>query len=575
MLSLVKNTAALFASRRKVLRQFVAVAPVRFFFDVVISFVKSFLELFVFILPIKIVLILAAPQMPVMFDRFVPGVSRAEWAGILTALIVVLHVIVLIKDWYLNQSAGKYARKFSDQHKKGRFTGSDFLISAYNGIVSARGSTFLLLALSLVVGLVYLDFLIFLVVALGIVVIAAAALASASSKFREVFLDSPPTILGRASNLIFIACFCFLVYAFVLSERPPEFLQGVVSIILGRRLLGAVTQKASNLVWFSKKRAAIQKLFYRGHAELPAAGNSGAFIDKMSQSSLNEFTAEALSALGVPVEYDSICAWIESPFPWMSLVHCSSPERALLLKVYESNKARTAKNELELYPDLESVGLIPKFIGVAEAGGYQVHAFELAVGWSFSRDRESIINVHSRLLPLTFDPALVEEYCSVHPTLTDRINPVLLSRLLLVADSDEEIRVQVLVEQLPVLFDKIKALPLSLVVQDPVLKQLTLREDGRDCLLGLGDWRLEPLGFHLWASDSLEKIAENVISGHAVHEEADIAVVVSDIQLCGLLATLERHCKGGRLREGIKVVSQILTLLEAQGEGCGELLTSA
>ncbi|WP_406827636.1 hypothetical protein [Microbulbifer sp. ARAS458-1] len=575
MKSLINSTAALFASRRKICRQFIVVAPARFFSDVLVSFIKSFLELFVFILPIKIVLILAAPQMPVMFDRFVPGISRAEWAGILTALIVVLHIVVLIQDWYLNQSADKYARKFSFLHKKGRFTGNDFLISAYNGIVSARGSTFLLLALSLVIGFVYLDFLAFLVVALGFVVVAAAMLASASSKFRDAFLDSPPTILGRASNLIFIACFCFLVYAFVLSERPPEFLQGVVSIILGRRLLGAVTQKASNLVWFSKKKAAVQKLFYRGHTELPGAGSSGAFIDKMSQGSLEEFTSEALSALGVQVGLDSTCDWVESPFPWMSLVQCRSGDTDLLLKVYESNKARAAKNELELYPDLETLGVIPKFIGVTEVDGYQVHAFELAAGWNFTRDRDTIISVHSRLQLFTFDSALVEEYCSVHPTLTDRINPVLLSRLSLLADSDEKIRLDSLVKQLPAISERIKALPLSLVVQDPVVKQLTLHDDGRDCLLGLGDWKLEPLGFHLWPSDSPEKIAENVISAHAGYEEGDIAEAALDIQFCSLLAVLERHCRGGRLREGIKVVNQILALLETQSVGSEELFTSA
>lgn len=569
MISLTKSTLALFLSRRKICRQFVAVAPFRFFIDVAASFVKSFFELFVFILPIKIVLILAAPQMPVMFDRFIPGVTRAEWAGILTALIVVLHITVLIQDWYLKQSAEKYARKFSVQHKKGRFTGDDFLISAYSGIVAARGSTLLLLALSLVIALVYLQFFLFLVLAVIVAALGTISLASASGKFRDAFMGGPPTVLGRVSNLIFISCFCFLVYAFVLSEQPPQFLQGVVSIILGRRLLGAINQKVSNLIWFSKKKAAIQKLFYRGHTALPqGAGRVVPFIDKMAQGSLASFASEVLNSLGIEGKADVSCKWVESPFQWMSLIQCHATiedvQAIVILKVYEANKLRTAKNELEIYPELESEGLIPRFIGVSEVGGNQVHAFQLSDDWSFNRDRQAIAGLRTKLLPQKFEQSLVEEYCSVHPTLTDRLNSQVLSRLNLIADAEGIAQLNCLVEKLPFLSERIQSLPLSLTVPDPVLKQLTISDGENVRLLSLGDWRLEPLGFSLWASDCPEQLAAGLQSENTFAEGRDQLSLVEDIQLCRLLADLERHCKAGRLRAGTKLVGQIMDIVGAE-----------
>ncbi|UHQ55865.1 hypothetical protein [Microbulbifer sp. YPW16] len=572
MISLTKNTAALFSNRRKVCREFVAVAPVRFFIDVVVGFVKSILELFVFILPIKIVLIIAAPEMPVMFDKVLPGFSRPEWAGILTGLIVVLHIVVLMADWYLKRSAERYTEKFAIQHKKGRFADSDFLTSVYTGIVDARGGSLLLVALSGVIGLVYTQFLLFFVVAVSLSALGVIALASVSKHFAESFLARPPAVLGKISNLVFISCFCYLVYAFILSEQPPEFLQAIVSIILSRRLLTALSQKVGNLVWFKKKKAAIQKLFYRGHAALSqGAGGSRAFIDSVSRESLPAFVARVMDSLGMDSGQLQGCEWVESPLPWMSLVQCSLPstevaaaDEILVLKVYESNKARTAKNELELYPELESQGIIPSFIGIAELDGHQVHAFKLSNDWAFARDQDAIIGLRRRLLPLTFDQALVEEYCSVHPTLMDRLNLSLLSRLYLMADSDEKELLDSFLEALPAISERVRALPLKLLPPDPVLKQLAVSNGEAVSLLGLGDWKLEPVGFSLWPSDSPEEMAERLISSGAVAEGLDVGGVVSHIRLCTLFAELERHCRSGRLREGLKVVGRIIEMHESQ-----------
>ncbi|KUJ84916.1 hypothetical protein AWR36_004570 [Microbulbifer flavimaris] len=583
MIRLTKNTAALFSNRRKICREFVAVAPVRFFFDVVVGFVKSILELFVFILPIKIVLIIAAPEMPVMFDKVLPGFSRPEWAGILTGLIVVLHIVVLIADWYLKKSAESYTEKFAVQHKKGRFADSDFLTSVYTGIVDARGGSLLLVALSGVIGLVYSEFLLFFALAVSLSVLGVIALASVSKRFAESFLARPPAVLGKVSNLVFISCFCYLVYAFILSEQPPEFLQAIVAIILSRRLLAALSQKVGDLVWFRKKKAAIQKLFYRGHAALPqGAGRSRAFIDSVSRESLPAFVARVMDSLGMDSGRLRGCGWVESPLPWMSLVQCSlasagaeAPDETLVLKVYELNKARTAKNELELYPELESQGIIPTFIGMAELDGYQVHTFKLSNDWAFTRDQDAIVGLRRRLLPLNFDQALLEEYCSVHPTLMDRLNQSLLSRLDLMANSDERELLDTFIEALPAISEAVRALPLKLLPPDPVLKQLAVRDGEAVFLLGLGDWKLEPVGFSLWPSDSPEEIAEHLLSSGAVTEGLDIEAVVSHIRLCTLFAELERHCRSGRLREGLKVVGRIIEMHEFQmGEGQGMAVTA-
>lgn len=567
MISLARSTVELFANRRRVCREFVAVAPLRFLIDVLVGFGKSVLELFVFILPIKIVLILAAPEMPVMFDRVLPGISRPEWAGILTGLIVVLHIVVLIADWYLKESAEKYTEKFAVEHKKGRFTDSDFLTSVYSGIVDSRAGTLLLIAISTVIGLVYAQFLFFFVLAVTVSTFGVIGLASVSRRVRDSFLARPPVVLGKVSNLVFISCFCYLVYAFILSDQPPAFLQALVSIILSRRLLGAVSQKVGNLVWFSKKKAAIQKLFYRGHTSIPqGAAGARAFIDYVSREGISTYASRALGDLGFDLASGLECEWVESPFGWMSLVQCVIPDvegsgsKTVILKVYEANKSRAAKNELELYPELETHGIIPPFIGVTDLAGFQVHAFELSMNWVFTREQERIVGLRQRLLPLTFDQALVEEYYSVHPTLMDRLTPTLLSRLYLVAGAGEKERLDEFIGMLPMMETEIRRLPLKVLPPDPALKQLAVIDGDGDRLLGLGDWRMEPVGFSLWSSDALHELVGQLISAEQALHDSEPEFVESLVKLCSLFAELERHCKSGRLRAGIKVVDSIMEM---------------
>ncbi|WP_428821444.1 hypothetical protein [Microbulbifer sp. MCCC 1A16149] len=574
---MISNTVALFKNRAKVCREFVAVAPVRFFFDVVFGFAKSILELFVFILPIKIVLILAAPQMPVMFDRFIPGVTRGEWAGILTGLIVVLHICVLILDWYLKRSARNYTDKFSALHKKGRFADSGFLTSVYSGIVDTRTGTLVLLALSIVVGIVYLDFLLFFFLALSVAIIGAISLASIFDGFRAAFIKRPPDVLGKISNLIFISCFCYLVYAFILSESRPEFLQGVVSIILSRRLLGAVSQKAGNLVWFNKQKAAIQKLFYRGHTALiQGGGNSRAFIDNVTKASLPTFANRVLENVGFAPESDLSCEWIVSPIQWMNIVQCAFPagdsttDKVLVLKVYEPNKARVAKNELEVYPELEAAGVIPKFIGMTEVDGYQVQVHQMSSSWEFTKNQDVIAGIRRKFLPLQFDDALIEEYCSVHPILVDRMTASLLSRLYLIPDNEVTDILDSFKERLPEISSRIKDLPLLLLPPDPFLKLLTVNDGEQEYLLGLGEWRIEPIGFSMWPADSAEDMLASLPCADSEREDFDRSTLMSSIQMCSLLTLLEKHCRSGRLYEGVDVVTQLMNMTEV-AEDRGEL----
>ncbi|WP_078085547.1 hypothetical protein [Microbulbifer mangrovi] len=559
---MINNTVDVFLKRAKVYRDFSKVARLRFVFDVLISFVKILLELLVMILPIKIVLILAAPEMPVMFDKLIPGVPRAQWAAILTALIVVLHAVVLTVNWYLKSSADIFAQKFSAIHKKGKFSDSGFLRLVYSGIVDARSGSLVLIALSAIVGLVYFQFLIFFWSAFFVAVSVVLVWASVSKGLRDSFIAAPSSILGGVSSLLFLSCFCFLVYEFTLSGEPPDFLQGIVSIILARRLLGAVTQKVGNLVWFNDKKTAIQKLFYRGHVGLPqGAVRSRALIDSVSPESLSAFCSGALESIGVTFPVGTQCKWVETPIPWMSIIQCEmdvASNEVLVLKVYEPARARVAKDELELYPLLESAGIIPTFLGVTIHDGYQVHAFRLSNEWSFVRDKEIAAGLHQKLLPLKFERTLVEEYCSVHPTLADRVTVDLLSRLFLAAIENDHEVINAFMQRRSEILSRIRKLPLTLVAADQVIRQFSIVDGSEARLLSLGDWKLEPLGFAIWPSDSLDEVICELTTSESFTEFADNDSVCYAIELCSQIAELERCCRNGRLREGIQLMRKIM-----------------
>lgn len=567
MISLAKETLGSFAYRRDVCKRFVTVAPFRFVIDVLVNFAKSILELLVFILPIKVVLILAAPEMPSLFDRFFPDITKMQWAGILTVLVVLVHIFVLLGDWYLRRSLEMYAKKFSAEHKKGKFSDGDFLKSVYSGIVDARGGSLLVVLLGVAIGAIYTEFLLFFLAATVIAALLAIGVASISDSFGASFLQQPHQILGRLSGLIFISSFCYIVSSFVLFAEPPAFLNALVSIILARRLLGALNQKVTNLVWFHKKRSAIQKLFYRGHSE--SAENitrSRALVDSISQPELFTFAARSLDSLGLETDTVGICGWVESPFSSISFIECTlrhdgNEEAGTqgLLKIYEPGKVRSARKELEIYPYLERLGVIPKFIGLTEIDGYQIHVFAVGRGWSFTREKTAFKELYRKIAQIDFDADLVDEYCSEHPILTDRVTPSLLARMWLVADREEERLLDKFLSYWPEILQLLESLPLKLVIPEPALRQLAISDQGDFCLLGIGDWRIEPLGFAIRPKGTAKELISwlenpDVFTGAIGNDDLEFRV-----SLCSQIAVLEKCCCQGQLRDGISIVSDVMS----------------
>ncbi|WP_346839864.1 hypothetical protein [Microbulbifer sp. SAOS-129_SWC] len=564
MFSVFKDVVGTVFNKKRTAARFRSVAPVRFWFDVFTSFSRNILQLLVFILPIKVVIVVSNPKLPGFLERIWPGLGRGDWLLVLSSIIVLSFLSTIFLEWYLERSGDCYNRKFSREHKKERFANRELLSNVYRRVVESGSGTLLLLALSAGIAFLYPDFLVFFYFSLFVVVLMFSVIALQVPSFPDKFRKNPSRFVGKGTGVLFIMAFCYIVYDFWRDTSAPPLFSAVVAVILSRRLLAALSRKISDVVWFARKKNEILRLFYRGHEESEqSTSTSKQVVDFLAERGVQDFAESALAAFGLSDSIGEVSdvRWHDSPVPWLNLLDFSCARAdgeesgRVLLKVYETQRGRVAREEQVLYAPLENAGLMPEFIGSAKVHGSPVHAFWMSEDWGFSDEREDVFVFKGQLVSLELDEDTVEQYKSEHPVLPERLSASLVQRLNLVLAPQEQGKISRFLRMLPALNELVKQMPLRLHVPDGVIKCFLANNGGALQLLGLGEWKIEPLGYGLPISTGMDGALEPHANAVGVEGEALFPGEVEYVT--SRLAELESCCLRKRLSSGLSIIDEL------------------
>ncbi|MBY6212245.1 hypothetical protein KUV95_11850 [Microbulbifer agarilyticus] len=564
MLSKLNKILRAVLNVKRISARFRPVAPFRYCTDVFLAFIRNLLQLLVFILPVKVLIIISSPDVPSFLENILPGLEREGWVIVLAGIMVGSYLTTILLDLYLEYSAKRYRLRFLREHKKERFANQNLLRNVYQRLVESGSGTLLLIVLSAAIGVVYFDFLIFFYVALAGLLVAFLSVALQFAKFSQSFLSDPSKCVGYLGGFHFILLFCYIVQDFLREVSAPGIFSAVVAVILSRRLLAAISQKVTDVVWFVRKKNEVVRLFYRGHQEALDTTTSGKqSIDVIMDVGVDRFARAAIEAVGTAcrINMSSDFRCLDAPFPWVSLIDFSysveeggEPQR-VLVKAYERKRERAAREEQFMYASLQNAGLMPEFVGAAEVFGFPVHVFKLSKDWSFTRAKGDISAIRGHLLNLELDSEIVDQFTSEHPVLSERLGRSFTRRLELLLGQENINKFNHFVSCLPEFSNRVRETPLRIQIPDGTIRALTVINSGRPQLVGLDSWKIEPRGFGL----SVSVRDDGVLLPYAEVTNADGEHLIPSINeyLVSKLAELEGFCAKKRFASVISIIDEI------------------
>ena len=556
---MLKEIKKVLARYNSAVKNFYEVSRLRFLYSVILGFFIECLQLIVFIVPIKILILVGGDSIPGYLSRVPLTATKIEWISFFTLLVVGAYVLGILLQRLLKSSSRLYVANFVEANRKGSWSDEKFIEEVYSRFVQARSKGFLAILMLAIIVYLYADLAGFVasITLLGVLILLAAC--SFSNGFAENLRDDTAKYTRVAYAPIFLLAFCYIVVDYLIDLDPPSLISAIISLILIRQLLAIVTQKVMDVIWFRKKEFKIQKLFFRGYEIAEKRKNKTADVwSFLANGGISDFSHDIASALGFRDFRVVECRWVECEVPLFHLVEVKLSSGnvdtvdTLLLKVYEKQKSRFADRDEMLYPVLRDAGLLPEILGCITLNGFFVHAFILSNDCKFSNKESELRLILLKLFSLRLEEGFVEEYVGEHPTLWDRINSNLLDRMRLVANSSDNIAITEFIDCLPELFVELQSLPLSLVTSLKTLEASIISDQNKPMLVTLGNWSIEPLGVGISVNQTV--LASLTESRHA---EA-ISDFEERLRILSKLALVESSCSQGRLTSAIKHMKALI-----------------
>ena len=556
---MLKDIVKVMSWYHSVLKKFFAVSPGRFLYGVSVSFLIECLQMIVFIVPLKILILVGGPSVPAYLSKLPFTATKIEWVTYLTSLVVAAFVFVMVLQKLLSASANSYAVRFVDVNKKGGWANNNFIKEVYLRLAQSTSNSYIALLMFLLILYLYEGVAIFFVVSTLLLTLALAVNCIFSETFSINLKAEPAKYIRVFAVPIFLLTFCYIVFDFMAGSEPPILLVAIISLILVRQIIAALTQKVVSVFWCLKKEIDIQKLFFRGYAA-SVKGDSGRsdLWSVLKHGGTVPFVRDVIASLGYE-EFDVVqCRWVESNVTNFYLLEaelsggCLEPGNVILLKVYEKHRAQLALRDELVYPGLRSVGLLPDVLGCVSVGEFNVHVLSVLEDWKFAKDDAALNNVLPKIIDLNLGEDFLEEYLAEHPIFWDRLSLDLLGRMRIAASKQEDELITKFIDYLPNLQFRLQKVPLALMVPMQILTSSMISTGNRFQIITLGNWNLEPLGVGLPMNRSVLTalhLSRHFRPGNIFEEE---------VALLSKLGILENQCRQGRLLGAIATLTDLL-----------------
>lgn len=580
MLSIIKQSATSVGWLRRLTRRIGQVTPFNTAAAIAFTMAAQVLVVLAFLLPLKVVLLVAGEGIP----RFLRGIVTPEnrdAAIILFAMLAVAcyggyHLCQRIAQRFITQGANRLvgrAEKLSVFHQQAQLTET-----GYTRYVEGLASSALILVW-LGLGL-WLNAPIFTAL-LCIVVVEYLLLAVLTNRSRDGLktlrriVESGPTSTAQVLGSInFLVVFLLLIIQFlnagdpanggpVQSEWASSPIIAILSIILMRQILQRGVSVVGVMEYMARQRLRLMPLFFPSTKYLPTTEKADAFLDTLAPDVRERWLTACLADFtDEPVELRD-CRCRDASINGLIYLEIRDRRGLWFGKYFSKANALKAAHETELlsrHPD--DLPLSLAYRGRSTVEGHDLLLFNGTTMEPMPKD-----NWSNRALELLFeswmfvpDKALIEAYLRTHSLLPERLDEKRLTLLRISIENEAERQSLADFEAAwPSIRERVETLPL--VIHNPqmtVADSWVVGEQGEPICLSWANWRLEAIGCDPYILKFDTADLTSALADLTRRRALDHTVTAGDLQLVARLVLLERALFRNNPRQAVETLTALI-----------------
>jgi len=479
-----------------------SVAPYRTTLVVASSLTSQVGLLLAFLLPLKIVMLLGAKGVPNYMPPPFGTLTHDNLIIVLSVLALTFYVLHLLANKVSEQASKAGARKLLETSRKiVLFENQDTLATtAYRKYSEAlSGLTFTVMALG-VLGWLYDDVAVTIFLLAATTAAGAAIAAKASHALHNKLKTNAPAYVNAATGVGFLAIFVFIVIDF-LALSPPNFIIALISIILSRQLMSQAGLAARNMAFLSQQKNKISALFFHNstfdHSQQAITGGVWRILEKKRR---DVWICELLARNTSLPTKNFIARWMQTNMPDIIAIELTWPDndRTLVIKVFDKNKTASALHEATLLLDQPEALPAPPLICIDTCSeGFHCHIFDTSGLLPYEGKTPSALSrdLTAQLLDEQPSKDLIERYTRSRKMVWERLDQTLLTRLRVVAEPEDNRRLDHFESFVPKIQAAVKRLPLRFHTPIPPINGLLYQDDrGMPLTVHWEKWGLVPQG---------------------------------------------------------------------------------
>lgn len=521
-----------------------------------------------FLMPLKIVMLLGSEGIPSYFPEAFHTFEKNAFIITLVILSLAAYVVSVISKG-ISEKATEHGVKnlLKKTQKIIIFENQDtFASKAYTKYTDAlAGLIFSLITLG-VLSIFYRDIAIFITAALFIAYITVYILYASSPKLETVINERSHPIAIGISNIVFLLIFLYIVIDF-LYFTPPGFIVGLITIIIGRLMLGRLSFTASYLFSLKKDEGKVNALFFHHHTFLPVDTKRNKTVwDLLNYNSLQHWLNPVLEE-ATGVEHGKVTIeWQQTRINNIVVLqaHAADEEKTFLIKLFEKRLTSLALHESTLMVEANTDFFpCPPLLLTTTIESYHCHIFDITnLEFLGIKDAIPLSNeVNKNLLIIAPSNELIERYRRSKAPIWERIDTSMMDRLRLIASEPDKKHIQAFEGALPEIKSILQALPLSFINPKPNHAALLRTPENHVMNYHWPKWRIEPAGACIDLDNNGATNMESVIQYASNHRSELARFPVESYELSSLLYAFEKNFHQQQYQDVLEILQRSLVKL--------------
>ncbi|WP_162622808.1 hypothetical protein [Salinisphaera orenii] len=547
---------------------------------VIFTMAAQVLIVLAFLLPLKVVLLVAGDGVPGFLAAFVTKENKDQY--VLLFAVAALgcyagyHLSQKITQYFISKGAGELLNRAKKLHLFDRQ--EEVGQQGYTRFVEAVSSV-ALIVIWMAAG-VWVNPVIFYALLLFVVVgyLMVAMVLQMESRFKpaleKTFVTNPAAGAGIFSSVNFLLVFILLILQFLGSDElgaVGDLLGGdslspiiaIVTIILMRQILQRGTALVGNLGYLARNRLRLMPLFFPSIKYLPVTDNKDDFIDSLLPERRDSWLGDCLGDIAGEAVRVERSRWLDAAGPGLVHLDINTSGGGWFAKYYSHRQQLKAAHEEQLFawhPD-DIPGTL-RYRGESFLENNRLLVFE-GVPMEAMPDKQWQARAFDLLFDIwtvTLGGDLVEAYLRTHSLLPERLNEKPIDQLrAAVEGAEEEKALDVFQSEWPAVRARAEELPL--VLRNPAATAVgswVLGPEEEPICLYWNNWSIEPIGCDPLLLKFDEGVIEEALEGLRARTGLDGSVGTNDLQLVARLVLLETALHQNNLRQGVEVLNKLV-----------------